>query len=144
MLVSCPSRSIANDVRISASLHCRVLMLLFLSSIAIGHRAGDGCGYYRTGRAAGQTFETNSGKTILGRPTLSQDGQTIRMIIDFTRNTIEFIVNGTPCPVIKMDIAGVAGHPLKIAASCDSQRGGSVRVTARLPSSSSSSLPPSK
>jgi hypothetical protein len=38
---------------------------------------------------------------------LNADGQTVRMILDFPAQTIQFIANGVACPLIHMAAAGV-------------------------------------
>lgn len=91
---------------------------------------GGGCCYYRCGNDSA-TIETHTGRTTIGRPSIA-DGQTLRMVLDFTLQTIQFVPNGIACPVIHMSKAGVGNQPLRIALS--SQNGGSVRIVDTDPS----------
>lgn len=59
--------------------------------IAVGD---EGCGYHRGGR----TFEIKGEPSIGDRPSLTGDGQTVRMLLDFNAQTIIFTANGAPCP----------------------------------------------
>lgn len=83
-----------------------------------------GCAYHRNGRI----FDSKA--CISQAPPLTDNGQTVRMIVDFTAQTLTFIANGQPCPPIDMaksDIGG--GQSLYIATSCYGSKGGTVRLS---------------
>lgn len=61
-------------------------------------------------------------------PPLANMGDTVRMILDFTTQTIEFIINDAVCSTINMVTAGIGdGQPLKVAMSCH-RDGGHIRI----------------
>lgn len=95
--------------------------------IDIGSAKNAGCSYSRPSSC---TYESNNGMFTYHSTPL-EDGDTVRMILDFTcepQPTIEFIVAGVPLPMIKAGVGG--GQPLRVAMSCCGRGGARVRLTA--------------
>jgi hypothetical protein len=78
---------------------------LFDIFIRIG-TGGNGCCYYQH-PSGSHIFDSNNGRDK-ATPYHVKDG-IVKMIIDFSFNTIEFIADGNSCGISNMTTAGIGG-----------------------------------